>query len=149
MNGNTTDSVEGSQSVLTEAEANEILDRLADEPKNLALRRIIPDPSYSERRHEFVAFDGDWHSGSMTETQRGCVLSEWYKHRSGLTGVPKEQIDIVPYEQTPFPYWTADLITLQCPNCPDVRRSVNELLLPRYENNNCAECGAEVVVDVE
>lgn len=114
MSRDATTADEDPQSVLTEDEVNELLDRLADEPENLALRRIIPDPSYSDRRHEFVAFDGDWHSGSMTETQRGCILSERYKHRSGLTGVPKEQIDIVPYEQTPFPYWTANLITLQC-----------------------------------
>ena len=134
--------------VLTESDVESFLDELAENAGELALRRIIPDPEYSDRRHEFVAFDGNgWHSGTITETQRSCIRSERYRHRSGLTGVPKEQVEIVPYEQTPFPYWTAGLVTLKCPNHADVWRSVNELLLPRYRNRECAECGAKLVVD--
>ena len=133
------------QETLTETDVEALLNKLADSPNELALRRIIPDPKYSDRRHEFVGFDGDWHSGSITETQRSCILSERYRHRSGLTGVPKEQIDVVSYEKTPFRYWTADLVRVQCPNCPDVGGSVNEMLLSK--DRHCAKCGAEVTAN--
>jgi len=133
--------------VLTEEDVESLLYYLGENAGELALRRIIPDPEYSDRRHEFVALDADgWHSGTITETQRSCINSERYRHRSGLTGVPTDQIEIVPYEQTPFPYWTSGLVRLKCPNHDDVWRSVNEMLLPRYRGVECAVCGSDLVV---
>jgi hypothetical protein len=130
--------------VLTESDVQHMLDRLQNNPGELALRRIIPDPKHSDRRHEFVAFDDGWHSGRVTETQRGCILSERYRIRKGLIGVPAEQVDLVAFDRTPFPYWLADLVELSCPNCPDVWRTVNEMLVPQYSGLTCAECGSEV-----
>lgn len=154
MSENTNDSPGGGveqpgsdDEVLTQGEVEQLLDELVNHAGELALRRIIPDPEFSERRHEFVAFDGIWHSGKITETQRSCINSERYRHRSGLTGVPKSQVDVVPFEKTPFPYWTAGLVTVRCPNCPDVWRSVNEMLLPK--DRHCAVCGAEVTADAK
>jgi len=64
--------------------------------------------------------------------------------RKGLIGVPAEQVDLVAFDRTPFPYWLADLVELSCPNCPDVWRTVNEMLVPQYSGLTCAECGSEV-----
>jgi len=133
------------QNELSKEAVNNLLLQIRQDADSVALRRIIPDPDYSERRHEYVAFDGGWHSGSVTETQRGCMDNERYKIVSKLTGVPQSQVDIVPIEQTPMPYWFADLVSVECPNHDDVWTSVNEMLLPK--KRTCAVCGEELVVD--
>lgn len=130
---------------LSEESVNRLLDQLQEEKRSVAIRRIIPNPEYSDRRHEYVVFDGCWHSGSITETQRSCILNERYRIRSALAGVPESQIDIVPIEETPMPYWLADLVRVGCPNHDDVWVSVNEMLLPK--KRICAECGHELVAD--
>lgn len=144
--GNIDDSILGvntGEEELTESEANTLLDHIIQSDA-VAIRRIIPNPDYSKRRHEFVAFDDRWHSGQITETQRGCIVTERYKIRSGLTGVEKSQIDIVPFAKTPMPYWLSGLVTVGCPNHECVWVTVNEMLVPKHRT--CAECGSELVV---
>ena len=134
------------QKLLSEEDVNDLLLRLRKNADSLALRRIIPNPEYSERRHEYVAFDEGWHSGTKTETQRSCITSERYRVVSGLSEVPKSQIDIVPIEQTPMPYWLSGLVSVGCPNHEDVWVSVNEMLLSK--TRTCAECGSELIANV-
>jgi len=133
------------QNWLSNEEANNLLLQIRENADSVALRRIISDPDYSERRHEYVAFDDGWHSGSTTETQRGCIGNDRYRIVSKLTGVPESQVKLVPIEQTPMPYWLADLVRVGCPNHDDVWISVNETLLPK--KRTCALCGSELVAN--